>query len=279
MKSPRRQASQVKSWPPCHPTPTRWPGFQLATSAPTASMRPAISCPGTRGYWRPGQYPSFTSMSLWQMPQASTLIRTWLRAGSGMFLSTSSKLPPGLPTWTAFIFNIAASSLIRVDGSTERENNEMWKGTVRTPAPSVEKKWRPAGAKAPTYLVRQTARLKPRPFKPLSMKHALAALLQLSLEGVLGAVAGLGEIAVGPVLHGVGVTVAKLIFHGVVAGLGAFVRLHGAFPTVGIIVKMIADTFRHASLSSACVDKNDNRVRLLRKVAAGNASCCNSCDR
>ena len=57
--------------------------------------------------------------------------------------------------------------------------------------------------------------------------------------------AGLGEIAVGTVLHGVGVTVAKLIFHGVVAGLGAFVRLEGTLPPVGIIVKMIADTFRH----------------------------------
>src|SRR5260370_9225678 len=184
-------------------------------------------------------------MSLWQMPQASTLMRTWLRAGSGMFLSTSSKLAPGLPTWTALIFEIADSSLILVDGSTERENNEMWKGTVRTPAPSVEKKWRPAGAKAPTYFGSKTARLKPRPFKALSMKHALAALFQVSLRGVLVAVDGLGEIAVGTRLHGVGVTVAKLIFHGVVAGLGAFVRLDGTLPTVGIIVKMIADTLRH----------------------------------
>src|SRR6266852_2171195 len=71
-------------------------------------------------------------MSLWQMPQASTLIRTWLRAGPGMFLSTSSKLPPGLPTWTAFIFDMGTSSLIRVDGNMERKNNEMCEGTVRT---------------------------------------------------------------------------------------------------------------------------------------------------
>ncbi len=48
--------------------------------------------------------------SLWQMPQASTLILTWLRAGSGIFLSTSSKLPPGLLTWTAFILGMALSS-------------------------------------------------------------------------------------------------------------------------------------------------------------------------
>src|SRR5450631_426094 len=105
-KSPRRQGSQVKQWPPCHPTPTRWPGFQLVTSAPTASMRPAISCPGIRGYWMPGQWPSFTRASLWQIPQASTLMRTWPRAGSGMFLSTSSRFPPALLTWTTFIRDI-----------------------------------------------------------------------------------------------------------------------------------------------------------------------------
>src|SRR5260370_6491489 len=129
-------------------------------------------------------------LSLWQMPQASTLMRTWLRAGSGMFLSTSSKLPPALATWTAFILGIAASSLVRVDGSTERENNEMWKGTVRTPAPSVEKKWRPAGAKAPTYFGSKTERLKQRPFIALSMKHALADHIQLSLDGKIGADTG-----------------------------------------------------------------------------------------
>src|ERR1017187_9050978 len=73
----------------------------------------------------------------------------------------------------------------------------------------------------------------------------LTGLLYLALEGVLGAVAGLGEIAVGAVHHGVGVTVPKLVFHGVVAGLGAFVRLLGTLPAVGVIVQMVADTFRH----------------------------------
>src|SRR6266567_3603604 len=103
MKSPRRQGSQVKQWPPCQPTPTRWPGFQLATSAPTVSTRPAISWPGTRGYCRPGQSPSLTSTSLWQTPQASTLTRTWARPGSGMGRSANSNGPPGLLTCTAFI--------------------------------------------------------------------------------------------------------------------------------------------------------------------------------
>src|SRR2546426_11789777 len=36
------------------------------------------------------------------MPQASTLIRTCPRAGSGMGRSTISKFPPGLLTCTAF---------------------------------------------------------------------------------------------------------------------------------------------------------------------------------
>jgi hypothetical protein len=51
----------------------------------------------------PGQYPSFTSASLWQMPQASTLMRTCPRPGCGMGRSTTSKFPPALLIWTAFM--------------------------------------------------------------------------------------------------------------------------------------------------------------------------------
>jgi len=58
-------------------------------------------------------------------------------------------------------------------------------------------------------------------------------------------VAGLGEIAVGAVLHGVGVTVTKLVFHGVVAFLRAFVRFLRTLSAVGVIEKMIAGAFRH----------------------------------
>jgi len=74
---------------------------------------------------------------------------------------------------------------------------------------------------------------------------SLAGFLELSLERVLGAVAGLGEIAVGTVLHGVGIAVAKLVGHGVVTGLTTFVRLFGTFAAVGIVQKMIAGTFLH----------------------------------
>jgi len=73
----------------------------------------------------------------------------------------------------------------------------------------------------------------------------LEGSLELSLERVLGAVAGLGEIAVGTVLHGVGIAVAKLVGHGVVTGLTTFVRLFGTLAAVGIVQKMIARTFLH----------------------------------
>ena len=77
------------------------------------------------------------------------------------------------------------------------------------------------------------------------MGPVLADFLQLSLERVFGAVAGLREIAIGTVLHGVGVTVPKLVSHGIVAGLGGVVGLLGTLPAVGIIVKMVAGTFWH----------------------------------
>ena len=80
----------------------------------------------------------------------------------------------------------------------------------------------------------------------------LATFLQLSFERVFGAVAGLGEIAVGAVLQGVGVAVRELVSHGVVAGLGAVVGLLGTFPTIGIIVKMVADTFWHGRPFEMC---------------------------
>jgi hypothetical protein len=88
----------------------------------------------------------------------------------------------------------------------------------------------------------------------------LAGFLELSLERVLGAVAGLGEIAVGTILHGVGIAVAKLVGHGVVTGLTAFVRLFGTFAAVGIVEKMVAGTFLHGSLS---------KVRALTKMITG----------
>src|SRR5581483_3199679 len=45
------------------------------------------------------------------MPHASTLTRTSPRAGSGTSRSTSSRSPPGLLTWTAFILGILTFSL------------------------------------------------------------------------------------------------------------------------------------------------------------------------
>lgn len=48
---------------------------------------------------------------------------------------------------------------------------------------------------------------------------------QLSLEGVFGALAGLGEIAVGAFDQWILVAVRKLASHGIVSGLVAFVGL------------------------------------------------------
>src|SRR3954454_7716570 len=66
-------------------------------------MVPTISCPGTRGYLIPGNVPSLVSESLWQIPQACTLIRTSPAPGSGMGRSTSSKGPLGRDTWATRI--------------------------------------------------------------------------------------------------------------------------------------------------------------------------------
>src|SRR5215831_12603614 len=102
-KSPRRHWRQVLSWPPCQPTPTRCPSFHLVTPAPSSSITPATSCPGTRGYWIPGHPPSFVSTSLWHTPQACTLILTCPAPGLGIFRSTISKSPPGLEICATFI--------------------------------------------------------------------------------------------------------------------------------------------------------------------------------
>src|SRR5438445_296305 len=82
MKRPLRQALQTKQWPPCQPTPTRSPFCHSVTPAPTFSTRPAISWPGIRGSFRPGNAPPLTMTSLWQTPHASTLMRIWPESGS-----------------------------------------------------------------------------------------------------------------------------------------------------------------------------------------------------
>src|SRR5581483_2264790 len=62
----------------------------------------------------PGKAPSLVSESLWQMPQACTLIRTAPAAGSGIGRSTISKGPLGRETWATRI--VAMRILQRVPG-------------------------------------------------------------------------------------------------------------------------------------------------------------------
>src|ERR1700679_2677245 len=108
-KSPRRQERHVLSWPPCQPTPTRCPFFQAVTPSPSASITPATSCPGARGYSIPGHAPSFVSTSLWHTPQACTLMSTCPAGGLGISRSTISKSAPGLGTTATFIVAMNAS--------------------------------------------------------------------------------------------------------------------------------------------------------------------------
>src|SRR4029077_19723285 len=51
----------------------------------------------------PGQAPSFVSTSLWQIPQACTLMRTCPASGLGISRSTIWKSAPGLGTCATFI--------------------------------------------------------------------------------------------------------------------------------------------------------------------------------
>ena len=81
------------------------------------------------------------------------------------------------------------------------------------------------------------------PLRELGAPLNLFLFFELSFEGVLGTVAGLGKIAVGAVLHGVGIPVPELAFHRVVAFLSTFVGLLRTFPAVGIVDKMIAFAF------------------------------------
>src|SRR4051794_15007103 len=100
----RRQLSQERQCQACQPTPTHWPAcHRPGTSLPAASITPTTSCPGTRGKVMPGHWPSLVKTSLWQTPQAWTLIRTDPGPGSGIGRSTSSRGPPGRETWATRI--------------------------------------------------------------------------------------------------------------------------------------------------------------------------------
>jgi hypothetical protein len=54
----------------------------------------------------PGINPFFVTESLWQTPQAWTLIRTDPAPGSGISRSTISNGPPARGTWTTRILGI-----------------------------------------------------------------------------------------------------------------------------------------------------------------------------
>jgi len=61
-KSPRA-GSQVKQWPPCQRLRRAGQASSWYVST-NASMRPAISCPGTRGYWMPASGPLYQGVAV-----------------------------------------------------------------------------------------------------------------------------------------------------------------------------------------------------------------------
>jgi hypothetical protein len=67
---------------------------------------------------------------------------------------------------------------------------------------------------------------------------------------MLGTMAGFGEIAVRALLQGVRIAMGELSSHGVIAGLGAFVRFARTFAAVGIIAEMISSVRGHRALSN-----------------------------
>src|SRR3984893_7710611 len=94
--------------------PTRWPFFQPAMPAPSSSMTPAISCPGTRGYLIPGHPPSFVKRVA--MTDSAGLHANYDVAGwrEGISRSTTSNSAPGALTWTTFILGMGAPLLKRL---------------------------------------------------------------------------------------------------------------------------------------------------------------------
>src|SRR2546423_6138259 len=108
-KLPERHTAQVPHEPPNQPTPTRWPSRQVDTPSPSASIRPAISCPGTAGNTVPGSQPLASTASVWHIPQASTVTRTWPGPGSGSSRLTISNGPPAAETSVTRMLKVGSS--------------------------------------------------------------------------------------------------------------------------------------------------------------------------
>ena len=85
-------------------TPTMSPAFKSSTPSPRATTCPATSWPGISGKFGSGvQSPSTACRSLWQTPQAATLISTSPRFGSGTCRFSMASLVPILRSTAAFM--------------------------------------------------------------------------------------------------------------------------------------------------------------------------------
>src|SRR2546423_14051820 len=148
-----------------------------------------------RGSCSPGNPPDFTNASLWQMPQAWTLIRTEAAFGSGIGRSTTSNGPPALETWTAFIFldvsAMIAPSLSLFDDVRGREHGRSAGGA------------QPPGGGARSLLVEVAEDEVGDPHRGVGGDVVAAAVLA-ARTGVAALAAHVRDAGIGADLHRVG---------------------------------------------------------------------------
>src|SRR2546426_2863796 len=83
--------------------PARSPALKLVTPAPTASTTPTASCPMIRGSLGSRHSPDAKCRSVWQTPQALTLMRISPGPGCGSATSSTTSGAPGLWSTAAFM--------------------------------------------------------------------------------------------------------------------------------------------------------------------------------
>lgn len=106
---------------------------------------------------------------------------------------------------------------------------------------------------------------------PVALSFSYAGLVGLppfAFEGVFGTLAGLGEIAIGAILQRIGTTMSELAVHRIVAGLAAFVGFLRAFTAIGIVLEVVANTFRHMAFRSLCCSSDAKSEYAERRVRA-----------
>src|SRR5262245_38381686 len=113
---------------------TASPGCVSFTSGATSATTPEISCPRTQGSGNDTS-PFITCRSVWQTPQAATLISTSLALGDGRGISSTVRRPPTSERTAAFILEI--TPFYRSSGYENSSNNALASCTSLVSNPSV----------------------------------------------------------------------------------------------------------------------------------------------